>query len=172
MTDEQLMDSYVNGCNDSFSLLTKRWSDKLSRFVGRKVYRPEIAEEIVQEVFFKVYNGRNTWIPNEHKFSSWILTIAKNAIISSNRSKRAKQEVLWIEDKSEEEVSLSEDTVTKLTLLKGINSLPDHLAEAFRLTYIEGMDHREAGEAANVSPDNMRARASRARSALREMLTA
>ena len=169
-TDEELMDSYAGGSQESFRLLSSRWSGKLSRFISKRVNRQELVEEILQETLLSVHRGRSTWVGDDHKFSAWIFTIASNAISSSSRSKRAKSEVLWIEDKSESEGTLAEDPITKLFLLKAIESLPAHLAEAFRLTYIEGMDHREAGEAAKISPENMRARASRARSALREMV--
>ena len=169
MTDEQLMDSFANGDNKSFDLLWSKWSERLLKFIKGKVHRQELAEEILQETLLNVYRGRNTWIANEHKFSTWILTIAKNVIISANRSKRAKMEVLWI-DEEEDKQSILEDPLTKMFITKAVDSLPQHLAEAFRLTYIEGMDHNEACSIANVSPDNMRARASRARSALREMI--
>jgi RNA polymerase sigma-70 factor (ECF subfamily) len=170
ISDENLMNSYIGGCQESFRLLSIRWSERLLRFIGKRVYRKELAEELLQETLLSVHRGRSTWVGEEHKFSTWILTIAKNVISSSGRSKRAKMETLWIEDKSELEGTLAEDPITKLFILKAIDSLPSHLAEAFRLTYIEGMDHKEAGEAAKISPENMRARASRARSALREMV--
>jgi RNA polymerase sigma-70 factor (ECF subfamily) len=170
ISDENLMNSYIGGCQESFRLLSIRWSERLLRFIGKRVYRKELAEELLQETLLSVHRGRSTWVGEEHKFSTWILTIAKNVISSSGRSKRARMETLWIEDKSELEGTLAEDPITKLFLLKAIDSLPHHLAEAFRLTYVEGMDHKEAGEAAKISPENMRARASRARSALREMV--
>jgi len=169
-TDEQLMDSFVGGSQDSFNLLSERWSDRLSRFIGRIIYRKEVAEEILQEVLLNVHRGRATWDGNSHKFSTWIYTIAKNTAVSSGRGKRAKMEVLWIEDKSEAEPALIEDPLVRIFLLRAIESLPSHLSEAFRLTFIEGMDHNEAARAAKISPDNMRARASRARAALRELV--
>jgi len=169
-TDEQLMDSFVGGSEESFNLLSKRWSERLSKFIAKRIYRKEVAEEILQEVLLNVHRGRSTWDGSNHKFSTWVFTIARNTVVSSGRGKRAKMEVLWIDDKSEEESFLAGDPLAKIFLLKAIESLPSHLSEAFRLTYIEGMDHREAGEAAKVSPENMRARASRARAALRELV--
>lgn len=169
-TDEDLMDSYLGGSQESFRLISLRWSTRLSKFIGRKIYRPELTEELVQETLLNVHRGRSTWVRGDYKFSTWIMTIAKNVVISSGRSKRARTEVLWIEDKSEEEETLAEDPVTRILLMKCVASLPEHLSEAFKLTYLDGMDHREAAIAAGISPDNMRARASRARSALREMV--
>ena len=169
-TDEELMDSYVGGSQESFRIISLRWSARLSRFIGKRVYRSELAEELVQETLLNVHRGRTTWVGNDHKFSTWILTIAKNVIFSSGRSKRARSEILWIEDKSEEEETLAEDPITRILLMKSVASLPAHLSEAFKLTYLDGMDHNEAAKVANISPDNMRARASRARSALREMV--
>lgn len=169
MTDEQSMDSFVRGSEESFSILSTKWSRKLLTFIQKRVHREEVAQEMVQETLLNVYRGRETWSSEKHKFSTWIYTIAKNVVISSGRTKRAKMEILWTEEE-EDKTFLSEDPLTKIFLTKAVNSLPNHLAEAFRLTYVEGMDHNEAAKVANVSPDNMRARASRARSALRDMV--
>ena len=51
-----------------------------------------------------------------------------------------------------------------------IASLPDPLREAFLLGPIQGFDHREVAEMIGISPDNARARISRARAALRAVL--
>ena len=169
-TDEQLMDRFVGGSQESFRILSERWSDRLFRFIGKIIYRKEVAEEILQEVLLNIHRGRTTWDGNNHKFSTWVYTIAKNTAVSSGRGKRAKMEVLWIEDKSEAEPALARDPLARLFLLKAIESLPSHLSEAFKLTFIEGMDHNEAARVAKISPENMRARASRARAALRELV--
>ena len=169
MTDEQLMNSFVAGSQTSFSLLSKKWSQKLLTFIKKKVGREELAQELVQDTLINVYRNADKWNPEEHKFSAWIYSIARNVIVSSVRTKKAKMEVLWIDEEQNKEF-ISEDPLTKMFLSKAVDSLPEHLAQAFKLTYIEGMDHNEACEVANISPDNMRARASRARFALREMV--
>jgi len=170
MTDEQLMDSFAGGEENSFHILLTKWSQKLLRFIQKSIHREEVARELLQDTLVNIYRGKETWNSKENKFSNWVYTIARNVMIASTRSKRAKMEVLWI-DEEEDRTSFSEDPITKMALTRAINSLPKHLSEAFRLTFIEGMDHNEAAAVARVSPDNMRARASRSRSALRDLVS-
>ena len=60
--------------------------------------------------------------------------------------------------------------VTKMDLEQAISALPENLREAFLLGAVEGFDHNEVAAQLDISPDNARARISRARSRLRKML--
>jgi RNA polymerase sigma-70 factor (ECF subfamily) len=57
-----------------------------------------------------------------------------------------------------------------MDLEAAIGSLPENLREAFLLGAVEGFDHREVAAQLEISPDNARARISRARARLREIL--
>jgi RNA polymerase sigma-70 factor (ECF subfamily) len=57
-----------------------------------------------------------------------------------------------------------------MDLEQAIGALPENLREAFLLGVVEGFDHREVAGQLEISPDNARARISRARARLRELL--
>ena len=58
----------------------------------------------------------------------------------------------------------------KIMLERALAQLPENLRDAFMLTAVLGMDHNEVAAALDISPDNARARVSRARTRLRELL--
>ena len=58
----------------------------------------------------------------------------------------------------------------RIDLEQAIGQLSDNLREAFLLGAVEGFNHREVAEQLNISPDNARARISRARAQLRTIL--
>jgi RNA polymerase sigma-70 factor (ECF subfamily) len=64
------------------------------------------------------------------------------------------------------------DPVDAVALSRAIEQLPVPLREAFLLGAVHGLDHQELAVALDVTPDNARARLSRARARLRALLTA
>ncbi len=77
---------------DKFSLIISRYQDKLSRYIRRLgVATAEDAEDVLQDIFLKVYLNLNDFKP-DLKFSSWIYRIAHNQVISNFRKRQARPE--------------------------------------------------------------------------------
>lgn len=75
-----------------FTLIISRYKDKLLRYVRRLgAYNLEDAEDILQELFLKVYLNLNDF-NQSLKFSSWIYRIAHNEAISHFRKRQARPE--------------------------------------------------------------------------------
>jgi RNA polymerase sigma-70 factor (ECF subfamily) len=77
---------------DDFVFLVERYRGRLASYVRRLTnVNSEEAEDILQEVFIKVYLNLNAF--DEHlKFSSWIYRITHNQVISSHRKLKARPE--------------------------------------------------------------------------------
>lgn len=75
---------------DNFVFIIRRYSQKLSRYIRRlTAISAEDAEDILQEVFIKVYKNLNDF-DLDLKFSSWIYRIAHNEVISHHRKRQAR----------------------------------------------------------------------------------
>jgi RNA polymerase sigma-70 factor (ECF subfamily) len=153
--------------DEAFSEILERWSKRIFSFINKRVIRKELAEEITQEVFIKVYKGRDTW-NSDFKFSSWIYTIAKNSVITSYRNRISKNEIIC--DEKGEEGCYFEDLDSKILLEKSLENIPKDMYNAFYISCILGMDHNEAAAHENISPENLRKRLSRAREYLKAFL--
>jgi RNA polymerase sigma-70 factor (ECF subfamily) len=77
MTDEALMAHYQQGDVDAFAELVSRHEKRLWNFVRRFVADSATAEDLLQEVFLRVVRSAAEWHPSA-KFSTWLLTIARN----------------------------------------------------------------------------------------------
>jgi RNA polymerase sigma-70 factor (ECF subfamily) len=88
-TDEQLVKLALSD-RDNFLYIVNRYKDKLYGYI-RKITdaSAEDAEDILQEVFLKVYLNLNDF-SLDLKFSSWIFRIAHNEVISAYRKKLAR----------------------------------------------------------------------------------
>lgn len=81
-----------------FADLMNRYSERLSRYIGRiSNFGHEETEDVLQDVFIKVYKNLNDFDANL-KFSSWIYRIAHNQVISHHRAKNARPQTVEIDD--------------------------------------------------------------------------
>jgi len=58
-TDEELMDAYIDGDDAAFRWLFERYGPILLRLTRRHLRNDELAEEIVQQTFFRLHGARN-----------------------------------------------------------------------------------------------------------------
>ncbi len=111
LSDEQLVErSLANP--DNFVYLVRRYEPKLLRYIRRSTAASqEDAEDLLQEIFIKVYQHLNDF-DQELRFSSWIYRIAHNHIISAHRKKTARPETYYPEDDELERIA-SDINITK-----------------------------------------------------------
>lgn len=91
MTDQQMVAMALED-NVHFEHIVNRYEAKLSRYIERLgVRNAEDKEDVLQEVFIKVYRNLNGF-DTAMKFSSWIYRIAHNEAISWFRKKNVRPE--------------------------------------------------------------------------------
>lgn len=91
LTDAELVKLTLAN-QDNFVYLVDRYKGKLSSYVKRLTNaNNEDAEDILQEVFIKVYLNLNDF-NKDLKFSSWIYRITHNQVISGHRKLKARPE--------------------------------------------------------------------------------
>jgi RNA polymerase sigma-70 factor, ECF subfamily len=78
--DCDLVTRAVNGREDGFEELVRRYQRPIAAYVYRMVGDYEAALDLTQEVFIKVYNSLKRY-RSEFKFSTWIYKIAHNASV-------------------------------------------------------------------------------------------
>jgi len=88
-TDEELV-SLVLENQDYFLYIIERYKNKLFRYIARiSSYKNEDIEDVLQEVFIKVYLNLNDF-NTDLRFSSWIYRITHNQVISEHRKIQAR----------------------------------------------------------------------------------
>ena len=76
-TDAELMAGLAAGEDLALSLLMHRWRDRVASFLHKMTGHPDIAADLVQETFVKLYLARNRYRP-AGKFSTYLFAIAAN----------------------------------------------------------------------------------------------
>ncbi|MDQ1148075.1 RNA polymerase sigma-70 factor (family 1) [Sphingobacterium zeae] len=153
--ENKLLISLSHGDEQAFFALYDQYSHALFSTIFRMVKDRQVSEEIVQDVFLKVWQKRSTIDPTR-SFKSWIFTIAKNDVISWYRklAKEAEmQENLYQHFEQlylmEKEVDIEEKQSALLE--KALNTLSERRREIFVLCKIEQKSYEEVAKQLHIS---------------------
>lgn len=145
----------------AFYQLYERYSRRLYGFVLRYIKQEADAEEIVQEVFIKIWETRDK-IDVYSSFESFLFTIAYNATISLFR-KRAREEKYLEHLKSLQQVEAAPNLIDKIqfnelndTVQSLLNELTPRQKEVFQLSREQGLAHEEIAKKLNISVNTVK----------------
>ena len=155
------------GDKSSYQTLFARHNRAIFGYLRRFTLSEHQTEELFQETWLKVYRARNTWQPSK-AFKPWLFQVATNT--ARDASRRTTRRIEEVSTDRDHENMRSHKLVSTMDLEAAIEALPDHLREAFLLGPVHGFDHKEIAQLLDITPDNARARISRARSSLRGSL--
>ena len=153
-TDEELVTLTLKS-QDFFACLIDRYEPKLMRYIRRiSSLTQEDAEDLLQEIFVKVYRNLNDF-KTDLKFSSWIYRIAHNQVISHWRKTRVSSQVLKFEGDEDylKMLASDEDLVqgverrfTAEEVKKILAQMDEKYREVLVLKFLEGQDYKEISD--------------------------
>ncbi|TRX60179.1 RNA polymerase sigma-70 factor [Fulvivirga sp. M361] len=151
---QELVRKLSSGDQRAFKTLYDYYGRKLY-YLGRKYQLSEDeSSEIVQDVFFKVWQKRKELNP-AYSFNSYLITIAKNLIFNGIRKSAYKRAYLSDLDSSDFSHNDTEKSVIYLDLEKiaseAIEQLPPKRKNIFKLSRESGMSNQEIAESLNIS---------------------
>ncbi|MBL7702068.1 MAG: sigma-70 family RNA polymerase sigma factor [Ferruginibacter sp.] len=91
-SEEQLVALLQNKDQQAFSYLYDNYSAALNGIIYRMVENRELAEDILQEVFVKIWNNFSSYDTGKGRLFTWMLNIARNLTIDTLRSKGYKKQ--------------------------------------------------------------------------------
>jgi RNA polymerase sigma-70 factor (ECF subfamily) len=86
-TDAELVAQCVAGSTEAFQTLTVRYYRPVGGFLFKRVQRPDLVEDLVQEAFLEAFRSLKAGRRPEH-FSSWLFGIAQHCCGKWLRRKR------------------------------------------------------------------------------------
>ncbi len=180
VSDKDLLFDLVNGDMDAFNVIVDRYKNRLFNFVYRFVHDADVAEDIVQETFLRVFRKRREYraIAN---FSTWIFTIAGN-LAKSELRRRKRWRLFSIDAGPDDEkgfdildTGLKPDRAAAVRILgehvqDSIDRLQSKYKEALILRDVEGMSYQQIAEVVGVPVGTVKSRVNRARLKLQKRL--
>lgn len=153
--DSQLVTLLKQGDADAFEKVFFSFADRLYYFAMRYIRNQSDAEEIVQEVFVKLWENRENLNENL-SFSGYLFTIARNTIFNQNRKKVNEQAYHdYVRNFLEISSSKTEDDLIysdiKSIIDKVVEELPPQRKLIYKLSRESGLSYREIAEQLNLS---------------------
>lgn len=153
--DESLMGRLVLQQMDALSELYDRYSRLLFSIALSSVGSPETAEEIVQDVFTRVWEKAKSYNVEAGKVRTWLISITRHRSIDELRRNRARPEqysVYWSDistDGEPESEGIEGDSDLfwdRRSVQEAIAALSPQQRQALALAYFKGYSHSEIAE--------------------------
>jgi RNA polymerase sigma-70 factor (family 1) len=160
----------AEGDEKAFSLLYYKYHHRLGIYLYQLTSSRPFAEEILQDVFCKVWEKRDQ-LPAIENFQAWLFTIAKNQALNALRSMVTErlQKKIW--EKNQVNVpSLDQLTAEdQLQLIdKAISQLPPQQKKVFMLSRYKRLKYIEIAQELNLSKETIKSYLQIATSSIRK----
>ena len=169
-TDEQLMVAFARGQTDAFNLLFERYKQPLFGFFRRRLDDTPQAEELTQETFLAVLRGRVRYEATA-LFRTWLYAIGFK-ILRAHRRKAAFRAMFSGTPPARFDVSARDHLDSDVLLRQAVGKLERIDGEILMLREFDQLSYAEIAMLLHVPVNTVRSRLFRARTKLRELLSA
>ncbi len=180
VADEILVKKTQGGDTAAYGELVRRYQDRVYGLV-LKMFSPEDARDVVQEIFIRVFRG----LPGfnyQASFATWLYRISTNVCLDQLRRRgREGQRLLPLEMGDDEGGCLRDnspgpeehllDRERVGALKRAVQELPDGYRMALVLHHYQGLSYRQVAEAMGLPEKTVATRIHRAKKMLRKKLS-
>jgi RNA polymerase sigma-70 factor (ECF subfamily) len=163
LSDGEILEKFreEGGQNYAFNLLVRKYGQKLYWVVRRLVIDHEDADDLMQNVWVKVWQNLESF-KAESQLYTWLYRISANEALTflNKKKKRFFLPLVDVEaelsEKVEADPGISGDEV-QLKLQKAILSLPDKQRLVFQMRYYDEMPYEEMSKVLGTSVGALKA---------------
>jgi RNA polymerase sigma-70 factor (ECF subfamily) len=178
--DHLLVKRVQKGDQDAFNDLLKRYYSAVYNLVAHSVRSHEEREDLIQEVFIKVYRNLGKF-RFEASFSTWLYRITRNMLIDRSRKKaihpvsmESEEGGITIGDRVQDHRMNPEGFILEsdsdITLRDALMKLDENHRHILILREMEGLSYRELAKVLEINTGTVKSRLARAREELKNHL--
>ncbi len=153
-TEEELVALLKNKDMVAYNVLYDNYSASLYGIITRIVPAEEIAQDILQDVFVKIWKSIDRYDKTKGRLYTWMLNIARNSSIDYARSKQSKLEnKIQDIDNSVYEVNMQNSTAINTDVIgvkEEVIKLKDDYRVLIDLIYFKGFTQEETAKQLNI----------------------
>ncbi|MDY8134030.1 RNA polymerase sigma-70 factor [Aquimarina sp. 2201CG5-10] len=156
---------------EKFSILFDKHYQRLFNYSFKVIGNKDVAEDLVQETFMKLWDKIDNINSSEQAIESYIITTLKNKIIDFHRKAQTRKkniDLYKINKEITQEIETTWELENQINLV--YSKLQEKTAEIFRLSRNEGLSYKEIAEQKNISIKTVELHISKALSIFREEL--
>jgi RNA polymerase sigma-70 factor, ECF subfamily len=151
--DHVLIAAISRGDSTALEVLYDRYSTVVYRMALRILKNREQAEDVVQEVFWRVWRRSSSFERDRGRVAQWIFGIAHNLCIDELRRLRARPTPVYedvdhpvIQQLTDEQIDVPATvwaSEQRRTIAEALDHLPPPQRQAIELAYFSGLSHQE-----------------------------
>lgn len=172
--EEELILLLHNQDQEAFSYLYDNYSGALNNVIMRMVVEQHLAEDILQEVFIKIWNNFKQYDSSKGRLFTWMINITRNLTIDTLRSKGFKKQQKISQDENSvsnyNDKSIGPERFDAIGLHKQIASLKPEQKSIIDLAYFSGYTQEEISREMGIPLGTVKTRMRTAIIELRKIL--
>jgi RNA polymerase sigma-70 factor (family 1) len=147
--EKELIGKVRKSCQNSFKIIFFKYYESLYRFIWMRVHDSELARDLLQDVFIKIWDNRQILDANK-SFKAYLYRITNNLIIDLVRKNKVKEKVFRMNQELNYYES-EEEYYNSIDIQNALNQLPQKLRMVVILSRYEGLNYMEIAEICDVS---------------------
>lgn len=149
-SDEELVAMVRESDMAAFREIYSRYYSALCRYVWYRLAPADMVEDLVQELFVRLWNHRKK-LKVRHSFRSYIYRTGHNLVVDYFRKKKPVYTVANPDTFSGGPAFHETAAAERIDLIRAMSGLSDKLKTAVILYYFEGLTYREIAETCGVT---------------------
>lgn len=162
MQQDFLITQLQEGNEKAFERIYQLYSKSIFGVIFTILKDEKLAEEVLQDVFLKVWEKASTYDASKGRFFTWILNIARNASIDQLRSRSYKDLQKNVEDETFVDIIESRqnlvDNTDAIGLRKYIHLLEPLCRSIIELLFFKGYTQQESAKALEMPLGTLKTR--------------
>jgi len=157
--EKDLLRYAAEGNSAAFATLFSNYKDKLYHFLLRANGSPEMTEDIIQDVFLKLWKDRAS-LAEIQNFGGYLYRMAQNHVINSLKRMATETHIIHeLSKKIENACSDVEEHISLQEMNRNLHSALNKLTPKQKLVYTlsrdKGLRHDEIARSLNISPSTV-----------------
>lgn len=173
-SEDTLVDLLVKKDQQAFSYLYDNYAGALNAVIYRIVEEKELAEDILQEAFIKIWNNFSSYDKSKGRLFTWMLNITKNISIDTVRSKGFKKQSKILGDENSvnnlQDVSMGIERFDAVGLRTQVSNLKSEYKIIIDMAYFSGFTQDEISKHLDIPLGTVKTRMRAAMQELRKQL--
>lgn len=171
IAETELVELVKSNSQSAFSYLYDHYSGALYGVIFRIVNDSERSNDVLQDVFVKIWKNKDSYDASKGTFFTWMLNIARNSAIDSNRSKHVKHKI-QIEDHIVDKEKRVEEThqIDWIGMKETIEKLRPDFQQLISYIYLQGYTQQEYSDEFEIPLGTVKTRTRTALQELRALL--
>ena len=142
--DETLLDRVRAKDQNSMTELFDRYGSMVYSVALRVLKDPGHAEDVMQDVFFNLWENPRAFIPGRGSLGAWLVVVARNRAIDTLRRRRPSDPVDEVVLPAKTNLASEAERSTMMEKVRTVlNGLPTDQQRSLQLAFFEGMSHSE-----------------------------